>query len=316
MYVPFITPKLQTLARRKGGGGGGRGGGGSSSSGGESGGTSSGSGSKGSSGGSTGGTAGRTSSVPLSGSSASGKSSATSYGAGGGKSITIPSGQLFSGRTAGGGTRQQVVGTRTYGSGYPGISGRGVTGRGFPFWFWPVIWGGAGAGSGAYLVDREYGDSTNTSRVGGPMVEATFVSNSTNTTFHLLSDNSTVSSLLTSIDSNCSSSLSSSSSTSPVPFNQSASGVPKPEQAVQYYRASSVVLTLDGYNNSATLSNDTSAPDSPLPSGIDTTLLDCLNQTILQAAPLVDGAGMRWSAPSSAGLVGLVWVMWCLSSLI
>lgn len=72
----------------------------------------------------------------------------------------IPAGQMFPGRSAGGGMRSQIYGTRwvqirqfalscdyadglilrTYGSGYPGITGRGVTGRGFPFWFWPVVW--------------------------------------------------------------------------------------------------------------------------------------------------------------------------------
>lgn len=46
---------------------------------------------------------------------------------------------------------------RSYGSGYPGVSSsRGVGGFGFPFYFWPVVWGGAaGAGGGAYLHTSE-----------------------------------------------------------------------------------------------------------------------------------------------------------------
>lgn len=44
---------------------------------------------------------------------------------------------------------------RTYGSGYPGTTGRGVAGRGFPFFFWPVVWPGGGGGRGAYLHDTE-----------------------------------------------------------------------------------------------------------------------------------------------------------------
>ena len=45
---------------------------------------------------------------------------------------------------------------RTYGSGYPGLGGRGVTGRGFPFYFWPIAWGGlAGLGAAAYLHSTE-----------------------------------------------------------------------------------------------------------------------------------------------------------------
>ena len=148
------------------------------------------------------------------------------------------------------------------------------------------------------------------------MAEATFASNSTNTTFHVLSDNSTVLSLITSIDANCSSYLSSSSSTSPQAFNASAPDAPQPEQVIEYYRASSIVLTLDGYNNSATLSSDANATDSPLPSGIDTTLLDCLNQTIGLAAPLISGAGLQWSTgPSSTSLLGLLLLVWWTLSL-
>jgi hypothetical protein len=45
---------------------------------------------------------------------------------------------------------------RQYGSGYPGVAGRGVAGRGFPFVFWPLAWGGAvGFGAGAYLHGDE-----------------------------------------------------------------------------------------------------------------------------------------------------------------
>ena len=42
---------------------------------------------------------------------------------------------------------------RVYGSGYPGSPGVGVANRGFPFIFWPVVWGpGFGYGPG-YLHD-------------------------------------------------------------------------------------------------------------------------------------------------------------------
>ena len=80
----------------------------------------------------------------------------------GGKSIIIPSGQLFAWQSAGGGTRDQIYGRwarlyialgvgleidveRTYRSGYPGFTGRGVACHGFPFWFWSmVMWGSDG----------------------------------------------------------------------------------------------------------------------------------------------------------------------------
>lgn len=143
------------------------------------------------------------------------------------------------------------------------------------------------------------------------MVQAVFISNTTSSTFHLLADNSTVTSLISSIGTNCSSSnLSASSSTSAVLLNASDPNTPKPEQAIQYYRASSVVLTLDGYNNTAALSDDSNAVDTPLPTGIDTTLLYCLNQTIGLAVPLVDGAGAMWSTGPGLAAISLFWILW------
>lgn len=82
---------------------------------------------------------------------------------------------------------------------------------------------------------------------------------------------------------------------------------------VQYYRASSIALTLDGYNNSATYAPEGTL-DSPLPSGVDMNLLTCLNETIGLAAPLVNGANLLW-APSYFNLIGLVWTIWVLMKL-
>jgi hypothetical protein len=148
------------------------------------------------------------------------------------------------------------------------------------------------------------------------MTEASFISsNSTlNTTFNLISDNTTTAALISSVQSNCSSYLSGLSSSSPVPVDPSQL---HPEEAVQYYRSSSIVLTLNGYNNSGTFSNDNSTTDTSLPANIDATLLDCLNQTIGAAAPLISGAGgVPWAAPAPVGMVWLVWLVWVLSCLV
>ncbi|KAF8997089.1 hypothetical protein BDQ17DRAFT_1401051 [Cyathus striatus] len=251
MYIPYVSPpRNQTLGRRKGGGGGGKGGGsssgsgkgGSSGSGSPKGGGSSGSGSSGSS-------------------SSSGKGSSWwGSGKGGGSPKAIASGMPFAGRMAGGGTRDTIYGSRSYGSGYPGIAGRGVDGRGFPYWFYPVVWPMAGVAGGEYFITR---------------LMRTF-------TFHILSDSDTMNALYSDITANCSSFL----STSSQPL--------KPEQVVQYYRASSIALTLDGYNNTATYAANDSAPDSPLPDGYDGALLYCLNGTIGQSAVLLDGANEGW----------------------
>lgn len=42
---------------------------------------------------------------------------------------------------------------RVYGSGYPGVASRGVANLGFPFVFWPIVWGGSLGYGAAYLHD-------------------------------------------------------------------------------------------------------------------------------------------------------------------
>jgi hypothetical protein len=119
MFIPLISPPpSRRLYKRKGGGGGHAGGG---HEGGDSGGSHP--GSSGSHGGDDGGSGG--SSHPTSGDPGSsdtgstsksvpglGSASVTLYGSGGGSSMTIPSGDLFSGRSEGGGTRDEVFGTQ------------------------------------------------------------------------------------------------------------------------------------------------------------------------------------------------------------
>ncbi|OBZ67927.1 hypothetical protein A0H81_12166 [Grifola frondosa] len=290
MYIPLLSDSTQRLYPRKGGGGGGRGGGGHSSSG------------KGGSGG-KGGSSARGSSVPVSGSTA-GRKVAASYGSGGTPITTIPYGQPFAGRQSGGGTRNQVFGTYVYGSGYPEITGRGVANRNFPFVFWPISYPQYPYYP-PYLYANEYGTPNNSSRPGGAMAQAMFASSSTNTTFHVLADNATVVSLMSSIRANCT--LDASSSTVASPYNGSDPADPRPEQAIQYYRASSAVLTLDGYNDTSILSDNTDLPPVPLPTNIDTALLACLNATIAEAVPLFSGADARWIAPGMNLLVSCCW---------
>ncbi|TFK46475.1 hypothetical protein OE88DRAFT_1667450 [Heliocybe sulcata] len=132
------------------------------------------------------------------------------------------------------------------------------------------------------------------------MYNGTVHSLSGNTTLHIIADNSTVVSLLSSIL-NCSSLLTTTTSPPPVPYNGSSSYPPKPEQAIQYYRASSIVLTLDGYNDTAALADTsgTSQSDVPLPSWVNTNMIDCVNQTIGAAAPLINGDNAPATSPAS-----------------
>lgn len=139
------------------------------------------------------------------------------------------------------------------------------------------------------------------------MTQTVFADSASNNTFHLLADNATVNSLIESVAANCT--LGNTTALTAMPLNTSDPSQPRPEQAVQYYRASSVVLTLDGYNDTAALSNDTNLPDTPLPSWVDATFLNCLNQTIGAAVPLVDSGGsLSWNSPNM-GLIGVIWIV-------
>lgn len=105
-----------------------------------------------------------------------GKTSVTTYGQGGGPVTFIQSG-TFAGRSVGGGTRDGVFGNRfvkaifcypmnlfaniirfffenrKYGSGYTGYP-IGVVGYGFPFFFWPLAFGGGYAYGSHYINDE------------------------------------------------------------------------------------------------------------------------------------------------------------------
>ena len=189
--------------------------------------------------------------------------------------------------------------------------------------FWPITWGlalGAGTSvlsgsnsnstSAGYLnTTIEYGNSTNSTRPGGPLTVATFtsLSGSPPSTFYVLSDNTTITSLITDLSSNCTSFLTSTSSNSSSPYINT----PQPEQVIQYYRASSIALALEGYNNSATYLADSSTPDSPLPSTVDVNLMQCLNQTIGLAAPIPDSAmSSRHGLPNIFNIFGVVAIVW------
>ncbi|KIJ46254.1 hypothetical protein M422DRAFT_29387 [Sphaerobolus stellatus SS14] len=333
MYVPLVSvwlngdkKKTKSLERRKGGG---KGGGGKGGSEGGSSGSSEGSGSSGSSGssssgtssGSSGSSSGSSSSsrgVPVtSGSSNTGTASAASKGTT--KIATIPSGQPFAGRTFGGGTRDEIYGTRQYGSGYPGQTVSGVAGRGFPFGFWPLTFGGLGGFAIAHQLNNnhEYGDPTNSSRPGGALLTVPFQppNSSNNTqTFRLLSDNATLTALIPSIISSCS--PASSQNIKATPFTNSSAG-PRPEQVIQYYRSSSIALGLDGYNNTSVFSNNTNATDTPLPTIGNQTFLNCLNSTIGNQALLLDDSsnssaaiGMQFSGYLLTVLVVVHMMRW------
>ena len=124
--------------------------------------------------------------------------------------------------------------------------------------------------------------------------------NTSQNSYYLVGDESSVSVVLASLVSNCgivNSTVTNTYINGTTTFNGAAL-IPHPEQIVQYYRASSFALALSTYNNSAALpsyapaSNNSLAPplseDVPLPLGINMTLFGCLNSTIAANVPLID----------------------------
>ncbi|KAG8720355.1 hypothetical protein FRC08_000453 [Ceratobasidium sp. 394] len=306
MPVTPITPNASTsnlnrrLERRKGGGGG-RGGGGKSGG--------------GKSGGGKSGSRGGTSISGLSGRTTSAGSR------GGGPITTLPSGSRFAGREAGSGTRDNVYGGTYYGSGYTygSYGSTWVAGRPFPFYYWPVY-----IGPHEYYGSSEYGPANSTDRPGGPMsaisVYTTDPKYNTSDVYRILGDLSSVTTVLNALTSNCTVAGGTIFNYDPT-SDDLAHSLPRVESIVQYYRASSFALALDGYNNSAAqvsvaaVSNSNQqlvtalAPATPLPSTINQAFLECVNTTVASSLPLVD-AGFSNSPPvNGLGLVCLLWTL-------
>ena len=136
------------------------------------------------------------------------------------------------------------------------------------------------------------------------------VAPNTPSTFRFLSDNTTVALMDLEVKAACGSLLDSNATTPPLVFWESDT-TPAPEQAIQYYRASSAVLTLDGYNNTATYAVEGTA-DSPLPDNTNQGLLSWLNSTIGNTLPLIDAASGMGAASDSQLVTFVGFVLWAL----
>ncbi|KAG8695633.1 hypothetical protein FRC11_001341 [Ceratobasidium sp. 423] len=214
--------------------------------------------------------------------------------------ISLPVGSRFAGRHAGGATRDDVYGESFYGSGYPygSYGSTWVGGRPFPFFYWPIY-----IGPYEYYGASEYGPANSTDRPGGPMHTASIftVDSRYNTSdiYRLLGDRDSVNVVLSTLHDECSVTGGTILGYGPSAYNSSRA-LPHVESIIQFYRASSFALSLDGYINSAAvvtpvaLSNNTGQlesallPPTPLPSDIAREFLDCINRTVGKSLPLLD----------------------------
>ncbi|CAO1617412.1 unnamed protein product [Sympodiomycopsis kandeliae] len=334
LYEAQLKDSNVTHKRRAGGGGGGggggRGGGGSTggSSGGSRGGSSGGSGGKGS----TGSTSSGRSVAPSSSRGAVGAAygGGIGYSAGylgygayaghsypadsngdGVTSFTLPADSPFAGRRAGGGLRLWIHDSPRFGSGFGpsnyygnqtntanttktirgddanvGLGGS-VKGFGFPYIYWPIWWGASKQSEyNDYYGSSEYNI---TGRPGGDMSLSVLKIpegyNQTLNNFALFGDSASVITIKNALIDHCQ-----------VVNTTVDNFAINPNQAVQYYRASSFALLLEGYNNSQplTLSEQNinnpnytiNTPVAPLPTNIESGYMSCLNYTIGTYLPL------------------------------
>ncbi|CAE6451137.1 unnamed protein product [Rhizoctonia solani] len=220
--------------------------------------------------------------------------------------ISLPLWSRFAGRHAGGATRGGIYGGSYYGSGYPygSYGSTWVGGRPFPFFYWPIY-----IGPYEYYGASEYGPTSSTDRPGGPMHTATIFTIGTryNTSdiYRLLGDRDSVNVVLSALREGCS--VTGAVFSYDPSASNSSLALPYVESIVQFYRASSFAVSLDGYINSAAVatsaasSNSTGQlvssllPPTPLPTDINREFLDCINQTVGKYLPLLDLES--WSSP-------------------
>ncbi|CCA71843.1 hypothetical protein PIIN_05778 [Serendipita indica DSM 11827] len=203
--------------------------------------------------------------------------SVSAWGGGGSSRRTIPSNAAagpFAGREYGGGDRYTMYGTRAYGSGYPYGADNTTSVAGSPF---RIESGPSHGGKVISAAKSPMGVvklAPGTSHWNGPQPLRRFDPT--------------------------------------LPSNHSSSSQPRPENAIQYYRANSFALTYAGYNNTFALdssnpsTSQSLADSSPLPSQIaNSGLLKCINDTIGNALPIADSpdVGKRLSVAAIVGIV-------------
>ncbi|CCA71842.1 hypothetical protein PIIN_05777 [Serendipita indica DSM 11827] len=252
--------------------------------------------------------------------------SVSAWGGGGGSRRTIPSNAAagpFAGREYGGGDRHTIYGTRAYGSGYPygANNARSIRGRPFPYGVWPISWGQNYLGGDEYSLNAIINGTTyelDFLRPGGPMGVVKLAPDtshwsgvSSEEVYEMIGDRDSLAFMMADLVDWC--------HVQPQtlrrfdPSNPSSISQPRPENVIQYYRASSFAVTYPGYKNTFALGSNIStsqtfADSSPLPSRIaNSGFLRCINDTIGNALPIADSPGL-WKSWMATILGIAVWV--------
>ena len=101
------------------------------------------------------------------------------------------------------------------------------------------------------------------------------------------------------------------------PIALNSTGNIKPESVVQFYRGDSAALLLQGYNNTKELPGYRHiGPNPPFPTEVGLNLVSCIDKTVANSIPLMDGDGFpaRDKGAVAASVVGfflaLVVICW------
>lgn len=239
---------------------------------------------------------------------------ADAWSEGGGEWWTIgsDSSHPFVGRDFGGGKRDDIRGTRAYGSGYPygNKDASTISGRPFPFGFWPLYW------DQDFMGCDEYGPQFDVMRPGGQLVTIPLKSTTQwwevaeNEVYYAIGDRDSVLSLMISLVTKCHVTPTWPSKFDPTSPNSTI----KIENVIRYYRASSFSLASPGYNNTFARTANATATDSestPLPSFINSSsFYKCLDATTKAALAIVNKphdktAHIRWVMTIVFGVCGI-----------
>lgn len=235
----------------------------------------------------------------------------SSWSGGGGPRLKLPDDSSlwpFAGREFGGGDRSTIYGSRTFGSGYPyGVtSNQSISSRPFPYGVWPIYWGSNYTGS------DEYGPSLDPFRPGGQLVTIP-VSKTSSETYYLVGDRDSAILVMTSMVTWCHA-----IPAWPSLFDPTSLTSVRPENIIQYYRASSFALAYLGYNNTFALNNtSTEATESdPLPNDIlNSTFRSCVDAAIADAIPILDQPRKKTPVGVTIGIVFGIFGIPCLIGL-
>ncbi|KIM21951.1 hypothetical protein M408DRAFT_79787 [Serendipita vermifera MAFF 305830] len=284
---------------------------------------------------------------------------ATAFSFGGGPNQTF-NGGTFSGRTLGGGTRNEIYGTARYGSGYGKYTSSAggtmqyqsvltldVSGRDFPHGFPPLSFGNYSGGGEYYDVDSSdlpgilESHSYNTAVLGQPELPVyTLYVRTSNRSWFVVGDVASLNIVNAVISlpvdqggcnlvgliphaierygygyhNNNTTNEDSDTSGYNVGSVATEQGIMQaaifPWNVVQFYRGSSLALTMLEYDNAFAHNGNKNTDywaSTPLnTTGLDMNFLTCLNQTIAASIPIVDPTLVVRSRLSGSQIAGIV----------